>query len=65
MVSMLLEFRKAKNIRLACFLRFSQDSQHLACLDQSIQTRKTIRYFFIIKRLRLYVAMYLALLHYF
>ena len=41
-------FRKAKNTRVAArgFLRFSQVSQHPACLDQSIQTRKTIRYFF-------------------
>ena len=47
---MLLDFRKAKNTRLAThvffFFCFSQVSQHPACLDQSIQTRKTIRYFF-------------------
>ena len=42
------DFRKAKNTRLAArvFLRFSQVLQHPKCLDQSIQTRKTIRYFF-------------------
>ena len=43
-----LDFRKAKNTRLAArvFLRFAQVSQHPRCLDQSIQTRKTIWYFF-------------------
>ena len=48
-LGMLLETFAAKNTRLAArvfFLRFSQVSQHPACLDQSIQTRKTIRYFF-------------------
>ena len=48
---MLLDFRKAKNTRLAArvFLRFSQVSQHPACLDQSIQSpnTKTIRYLLI------------------
>ena len=41
---MLLDFRKAKNTRLAAhvFLRFSQVSQHPGCLDHVIQTRKTI-----------------------
>ena len=29
-----------------CFLRFFQVLRHPACLDQSIQTRKNIRYFF-------------------
>ena len=46
---MLLDFRQAKNTRLAArvfFLRFSQVSQRPACLDQSIQTWKTIWYFF-------------------
>ena len=45
-IGMLLDFRKAKT-RLAApvFLRFSQVSQHPVCLDQIIQTRKTIRYF--------------------
>ena len=45
---MLLDFRKAKNTRLAAcvFLRFSTVSQHPACLNHVIQTRKTIRYFF-------------------
>ena len=48
-LGMLLDFRKAKNTRLAArvFLRFSQVSQHPACLDHFFQTRKTIRYFFI------------------
>ena len=37
-------FRKAKNTCLAAcvFLRFSQVSQHPACLDHSIQTRESI-----------------------
>ena len=43
-----LDFRKAKNTRLAArvFLRFFHVSQHPACLDHVIQKRKTIRYFF-------------------
>ena len=45
-LEMLLDFRKAKNTRLAAcvFLRFSTVSQ-----DHVIQTWKTIMYFFIIK----------------
>ena len=45
---MLLDIENKKNIRLAArvLLRCSQVSRHPACLDQSIQTRKTIRYFF-------------------
>ena len=40
-------FEKLKNTRLSArvFLRFSQVSQHPACLDHVIQTRKPIRYF--------------------
>ena len=47
-LGMLLDFRKAKTTRLVArvFLRFSQISQHPACLDHSIQTRKTIWSFF-------------------
>ena len=44
---MLLDFRKAKNTRLATrvFLRFSRVSQHLTCLDHGIQIREFIWYF--------------------
>ena len=47
-LGMLLDFRKAKNTRLAArvFVRFFTVSQHPACLDHVIQTRKTVRYFF-------------------
>ena len=43
-LGMLLDFRKAKNTRLAAcvFLRFSTVSLHPAYLDHVIQTRKTI-----------------------
>ena len=45
---MLLDFRKAKNTRLAArvFLRFSTVLQHPAFSNHVIQTRKTIRHFF-------------------
>ena len=41
------DFQKAKNTVPAArvFLRFSQVSQHPACLDHSIQTREPIWYF--------------------
>ena len=48
-LGVLLDFRKGKTTRLVArvFLTLiSQVSQHPACLDQSIQTRKTNWYFF-------------------
>ena len=46
-LGMLLDFRKTEHTRLVAriFLRFSQVSQHPACLDHSIQTRESIWYF--------------------
>ena len=48
-LGMLLEFRKAKNTRLAAraFSRFAQVLQHPACLDHGIQTQEAIWYFLI------------------
>ena len=47
-LGMLFDVPKAKNTVLAAriFLRISTVSQHPACLDHVIQTRKSIRYFF-------------------
>ena len=47
-LGMLFDVPKAKNTVLAAriFLRISTVSQHPACLDHVIQTRKTIKYFF-------------------
>ena len=63
-LGMLFDVPKAKNTRLAArvFLRISTVSQHPACLDHVIQTRKTIRYFFSNKEILQEVLLHLDLI---